>query len=70
MAALFVIRFLPVRALCAKFLYLGIAMIILSFACFAAVCLAADTLMLGGACGIFDLFWWSIAAESLCCAKL
>jgi len=55
MAALFVMRFLPVRAHRAKFLYLGIAMIILSFACFAIVglgaacCLAADTLMLGAA---------------------
>ena len=64
-------RFLPVRAHCAKFLCLGIAMIILSFACFAAVgrgaayCLAADTLMLG-ACGIFDLFWLNIAAERFC----
>ena len=74
MAALVVMRFLPVGAHRAKFLYLGIAMIILSFVCFAvagrgaAGYLVVDTLMLG-ACGIFDLFWWSIAAEMLCCAK-
>ena len=55
-------------------LYLGMAMIVLAFALFmfigrgAAGYLLVDTLMLG-ACGIFDLFWWSLAASILDFAK-
>ena len=74
MAALAVMRFLPVGANRAKFLYLGIGMIVLSFASFTFAgrgvpgYIIVDTFMLG-ACGIFDLFWWSIAAEMLSYAK-
>ena len=55
-------------------LYLGMAMIVLAFALFmfigrgAVDYLIVDTLMLG-ACGIFDLFWWSLAASILDFAK-
>lgn len=55
-------------------LYLGMTMIVLAFALFmfvgrgAAGYLIVDTLMLG-ACGIFDLFWWSLAASFLNFAK-
>lgn len=52
------------------FLYIGVGMIIAAFITFmllsrgAADYLMVDTLMLG-ACGIFDLFWWSIIGEML-----
>ena len=52
------------------FLYVGMGMIIAAFITFmllgrgAVDYLVVDTLMLG-ACGIFDLFWWSIIGETL-----
>jgi len=52
------------------FLYVGMGMIIAAFITFmllgrgAVDYLVVDTLMLG-ACGIFDLFWWSIIGEAL-----
>lgn len=52
------------------FLYVGMGMIIAAFITFmllgrgAGDYLVVDTLMLG-ACGIFDLFWWSIIGETL-----
>jgi len=69
-AGLAAMRNLPVRAKRSYFLYAGMAMIMLSFISFmlldrsAASYLVVDTLMLG-ACGIFDLFWWSIIGEML-----
>lgn len=53
-----------------QFLYIGMGMIIASFITFMLLgrgtvdYLIVDTLMLG-ACGIFDLFWWSIIGETL-----
>ena len=73
-AALAVLRRPPRRFRRSWTLYVGMAMILLSFVLFmsagrgAAAYLAVDTLMLG-ACGIFDLFWWSIAASVLDLAK-
>ena len=73
-AALFVLRTLPRGLRRSWTLYLGMAMILLAFALFmfvgrgAAGYLLVDTLMLG-ACGIFDLFWWSLAASILDFAK-
>lgn len=52
------------------FLYVGMGMIMAAFITFmlmgrgAVDYLVVDTLMLG-ACGIFDLFWWSILGEML-----
>jgi DNA-binding CsgD family transcriptional regulator len=52
------------------FLYVGMGMIVAAFIFFmllgrgAVEYLVVDTLMLG-ACGIFDLFWWSIIGETL-----
>lgn len=52
------------------FLYIGMGMIMLSFVLFMLLphnvpsYLLVNTLMLG-ACGIFDLFWWSICGEIL-----
>lgn len=52
------------------FLYVGMGMIIAAFIAFMLLgrgtvdYLVVDTLMLG-ACGIFDLFWWSIIGETL-----
>ncbi|MGI6182420.1 MAG: LuxR C-terminal-related transcriptional regulator [Agathobaculum sp.] len=52
------------------FLYVGMGMIIATYITFmlfgrgAVDYLVVDTLMLG-ACGIFDLFWWSIIGEML-----
>lgn len=69
-AALFVMRNLPARVPRARALYLGMAMIMVAFVFFvlldrgAVSYLVVDTLMLG-ACGIFDLFWWSILGEML-----
>ena len=68
--ALVIIRNMPGNIKRAWFLYIAMAMMIASFIAFmlldrsAASYLAVDTLMLG-ACGIFDLFWWSIIGEML-----
>lgn len=69
-AALFVMRNLPRRMNRTYILYVAIAMIGLSFIGFmslgrgSASYLAVNTLMLG-ACGVYDLFWWSILGEML-----
>lgn len=69
-AALAGIRNLSIKANRSRFLYIGMAMIMAAFICFmimkrgAIDYLLIDTLMLG-ACGIFDLFWWSILGEML-----
>jgi len=53
-----------------QFLYIGMGMIAAAFITFMLLSrgtvdyLIVDTLMLG-ACGIFDLFWWSIIGETL-----
>ncbi len=68
--ALAVMRNLPMKAKRSKILYAGMAMIMGAFISFmllgrnAPDYLVVDTLMLG-ACGIFDLFWWSIIGEML-----
>lgn len=68
--ALIILRNMPERIKRARFLYIGMAMIMTSFITFmlfdrSPMCyLVVDTLMLG-ACGIFDLFWWSIIGEML-----
>jgi DNA-binding CsgD family transcriptional regulator len=68
--ALFIMRNLPVKTRRSSFLYIALAMMVASFITFmlidrsAAGYLVVDTLMLG-ACGIFDLFWWSILGEML-----
>jgi len=68
--ALLVMRNLPLRAKRSVFLYIGMAMIMGAFISFMLMgrgvpgYLVVDTLMLG-ACGIFDLFWWSILGEML-----
>jgi DNA-binding CsgD family transcriptional regulator len=68
--ALFVMRNLPRRMSRAYILYVAIAMIGLSFIGFmslgrgVASYLLVNTLMLG-ACGVYDLFWWSILGEML-----
>ena len=69
-AALFVMRNLPRRINRTYILYVAIAMIGLSFIGFmslgrgAVSYLIINTLMLG-ACGVYDLFWWSILGEML-----
>jgi len=69
-AALLIMRNLPRSMNRAYILYVGIAMIGFSFIAFLVLdrswgaYLAVDTLMLG-ACGIYDLFWWSILGEML-----
>lgn len=69
-AALFVMRNLPRRMSRAYILYVAIAMIGLSFIGFmslgrgATSYLTVNTMMLG-ACGVYDLFWWSILGEML-----
>ena len=69
-AALFVMRNLPRKTNRAYILYVAIAMIGLSFIAFLALgrswtdYLVVNTLMLG-ACGVYDLFWWSILGEML-----
>jgi DNA-binding CsgD family transcriptional regulator len=69
-AAIFVMRNLPRNADRSYLLYIAIAMIGLSFIGFmsldrsATSYLVINTLMLG-ACGIYDLFWWSILGEML-----
>ncbi|MDD4146015.1 MAG: LuxR family transcriptional regulator [Clostridia bacterium] len=68
--ALAIMRNLPMKVQRAKILYIGMAMIMGSFISFMLLgrnvsdYLMVDTLMLG-ACGIFDLFWWSILGEML-----
>jgi DNA-binding CsgD family transcriptional regulator len=68
--ALAIIRNLPMKTNRSGFLYIGMAMIIGAFISFMLLqrntsgYLIVDTLMLG-ACGIFDLFWWSILGEML-----
>lgn len=69
-AALAVMRNLPLKARRSLFLYVGMGMIMAAFiafmllGCSAVDYIIVDTLMLG-ACGIFDLFWWSIIGEML-----
>ncbi len=69
-AALVVMRNLPRRTNRAYLLYVGIAMIGFSFIAFVGMertatgYLVVNTLMLG-ACGVYDLFWWSILGEML-----
>jgi len=68
--ALAIMRNLPMKANRSRILYVGMAMIMGAFSSFmllgrnASDYLIVDTLMLG-ACGIFDLFWWSILGEML-----
>jgi DNA-binding CsgD family transcriptional regulator len=68
--ALAIMRNLPMKANRSRILYVGMAMIMGAFISFmllgrnASDYLIVDTLMLG-ACGIFDLFWWSILGEML-----
>lgn len=68
--ALLAMRSLPRRSKGSRVLYLGMGMIMAAFVSFmfldrsAGSYLVVDTLMLG-ACGIFDLFWWSILGETL-----
>ncbi|MGR6835960.1 response regulator transcription factor [Syntrophomonas erecta] len=68
--ALIIMRNLPGKVKRSYFLYIGMAMIMASFIAFmfldrsVASYFIVDTLMLG-ACGIFDLFWWSIIGEML-----
>ena len=69
-AALFIMRNLPRTMNRSDTLYVAIAMIGISFILFIilgrswAEYLAVNTLMMG-ACGVFDLFWWSILGEML-----
>ena len=66
----FIMRNLPRKTNRTYILYVAIAMIGLSFIGFmtldhtAAGYLVVNTLMLG-ACGVYDLFWWSILGEML-----
>ncbi len=68
--ALVVMRNLSPKAKRSGMIYVGMAMIMGAFICFMLLgrgtveYLVIDTLMLG-ACGIFDLFWWSIIGEML-----
>lgn len=68
--ALAIMRNLPVGVKRSTFLYVGMTMIVGAFISFmvlgrsAGDYLIVDTLMLG-ACGIFDLFWWSIIGDIL-----
>ena len=68
--ALAFIRNFPLKSRRPLFLYVGIGMIMTAFIAFmllgrnAVDYVIVDTLMLG-ACGIFDLFWWSILGEML-----
>ncbi len=68
--ALVIMRNLPENVKRSNILYVGMAMIVGAFISFmllernASDYLVVDTLMLG-ACGIFDLFWWSILGEIL-----
>lgn len=68
--ALAAIRFLPSKINRTDFLYAAVAMIGFSYIGFMVLdrtfssYLIVDTLIMA-ACGIFDLFWWSILAEML-----
>jgi DNA-binding CsgD family transcriptional regulator len=68
--ALAIMRNLPMKANRSRILYIGMAMIIGAFISFMLLgrnifdYLIVDTLILG-ACGIYDLFWWSILGEML-----
>lgn len=68
--ALVIMRNLPAAVRRSAMLYVGMAMIMGAFICFmllgrdAMDYIIIDTLMLG-ACGILDLFWWSILGEML-----
>ncbi len=68
--ALIIMRNLPRKTNRSYILYVAIAMIGFSFIAFisldhsAASYLLVNTLMLG-ACGVYDLFWWSILSEML-----
>lgn len=68
--ALYIMRNLPRRINRTYILYIAIAMIGFSYISFmlldrsAASYLVVNTLMLG-ACGVYDLFWWSILGEML-----
>ena len=68
--ALFIMRNLPRKTNRSYILYLGIAMIGFSFIAFVSLdrsvasYFIVNTLMLG-ACGVYDLFWWSILGEML-----
>jgi len=68
--ALAIIRNLSMKAKRSGILHIGMAMIMGAFISFMLLgrdtssYLIVDTLMLG-ACGIFDLFWWSILGEML-----
>ncbi len=68
--ALIIMRKQPFETNRAHFLYIGMIMIMASFIAFTFLDRSAvsyfviDTLMLS-ACGIFDLFWWSIIGELL-----
>ena len=69
-AALFIMRNLPHKKNRSYILYIAIAMIGGSFILFLSLgrlwpdYLAVNTLMLG-ACGVYDLFWWSILGDML-----
>ncbi len=69
-AALAIMRNLPKKVKRSGILYIGMSMIMGAFISFMLLgrntsdYLIVDTLMLG-ACGIFDLFWWSILGEML-----
>ena len=69
-ASLAVIRSRPKKIKGSRILYMGMAMIVGAFIAFMLLgrgnidYIIIDTLMLG-ACGIFDLFWWSILGEML-----
>lgn len=73
-AALIIMRNLPRKMNRNVCLYVGMGMIMSAFIFFMLLkrgvtdYLIVDTLMLG-ACGIFDLFWWSIIGEMLEYAK-
>lgn len=68
--ALTIMRNLPAKANRSIILYLGMSMIMGAFITFMMLdrsvldYFIVDTLMLG-ACGIFDLFWWSILGDML-----
>jgi len=68
--ALFIMRNFPRKINRTYILYIAIAMIGLSFISFISMehsatnYLLVNTLMLG-ACGVYDLFWWSILGEML-----
>lgn len=68
--ALAIMRNLPTEVKRSRILYVGMIMIVGAFISFMLLgrstsdYLIVDTMMLG-ACGIFDLFWWSILGEML-----